>query len=85
MIKTMFQGRVVGALFPRASAVFLVGPFNHWSTAATPLTPRKEDGLWEAQLPDEARTDDMVFFVFQNGRVGGRVHRYDAPQAQDES
>jgi hypothetical protein len=38
-------------VIPSAHAVSLVGDFNDWDEAATPMTPRDTDGIWSVTVP----------------------------------
>jgi len=60
------------AQFPEATAVFVVGDFNNWCTASTPMHVRA-DGLWEADVPPQARTGRVAFWVWEAGHLGGRL------------
>jgi 1,4-alpha-glucan branching enzyme len=37
---------------PSADAVSVIGEFNDWDPAQTPLTPRSSSGIWEGFVPD---------------------------------
>jgi 1,4-alpha-glucan branching enzyme len=37
---------------PSADAVSVIGEFNNWDPARTPLTPRSLSGIWEGFVPD---------------------------------
>ena len=66
------NARTLLAQFPDAAAVFVVGDFNGWCTASNPMHVR-DDGLWEAQLPDHARGGRIAFWVWECGHLGGRL------------
>ena len=66
--------RVIRAQFPTASDVCLVGEFNNWSTAATPMIP-VGSGVWEARLEASIRLQQVWFFVYDTGRRIGRLVR----------
>jgi hypothetical protein len=38
-------------VIPDANAVSLVGDFNDWDDAATPMAPRGRDGVWSVTVP----------------------------------
>ena len=38
-------------VIPGAHAVSLVGDFNDWDEAATPMAPRDTDGIWSVTVP----------------------------------
>ena len=68
--------RVVNAHFDNAAAVYLVGPFNNWSTLATPLV-HLGSSVWHARLPLEADLKGLGFFVWKQGSRMGRFVRQD--------
>jgi 1,4-alpha-glucan branching enzyme len=39
------------AVAPGATSVTLVGDFNDWNVAATPMHAASEDGIWSVSLP----------------------------------
>jgi 1,4-alpha-glucan branching enzyme len=43
-----------------AEAVSVVGDFNDWDKAATPLKKRKKDGVWSVSLNLPWAADDYV-------------------------
>ncbi|MGH7560523.1 MAG: isoamylase early set domain-containing protein [Gemmatimonadales bacterium] len=65
---------------PEASAVHLVGDFNDWSTAATPLVRAEGDGMWHVTVPLVPGRYRYAFVV------DGRLWRPDpeAPALEDE-
>ncbi|HEX8968052.1 MAG TPA: alpha-amylase family glycosyl hydrolase, partial [Chloroflexota bacterium] len=44
-------GVIFGVWAPNADAVSVVGDFNNWDPAATPLQPRQSSGIWEGFVP----------------------------------
>ncbi|HST61755.1 MAG TPA: isoamylase early set domain-containing protein [Longimicrobium sp.] len=48
---------------PGASAVSLVGDFNGWNAAATPLRPAGQGGLWTVEVPLDAGRYTYSFVV----------------------
>jgi len=48
---------------PGASAVSLVGDFNGWNAAATPLRPTEEGGVWTVEVPLDAGHYTYSFVV----------------------
>jgi hypothetical protein len=72
--------RVVNARFENATAVYLVGQFNNWSTLATPLV-NLGSSVWHARLPLEADLKGLGFFVWKQGARLGRFVRQDEPAA----
>jgi hypothetical protein len=66
--------RVIRAQFPAASDVCLVGEFNNWSTAATPMIP-VGSGVWEARLEASIHMPQIWFFVYDASRCFGRLVR----------
>jgi hypothetical protein len=46
-----------------ARAVALVGDFNGWDTAATPMVQQGTDGSWTAQVPIEPGRHEYAFVV----------------------
>jgi hypothetical protein len=67
-------------LAPGATAVTVVGDFNDWNSAATPLQPIREGGLWTVTIPLPAGRHQYAFVV------DGREWRPDpqAPEAPDD-
>ncbi len=55
-----------------AQAVYVLGPFNNWSTTATPMR-RVADGAWEVSLPEGQAMSRLSFFVWRRGERGGRL------------
>jgi 1,4-alpha-glucan branching enzyme len=66
--------RVIRAQFPEATDVCLLGEFNNWSTAATPMM-QIGLGIWEARLEASAQLKQVWFFVFDTSRRFGRLVR----------
>jgi hypothetical protein len=64
---------------PRASRVSLVGDFNGWDTAATPLARDPSAGIWTVTVPLTAGRHVYAFMV--DGRVWTLDPR--APKAED--
>jgi 1,4-alpha-glucan branching enzyme len=50
---------------PHASAVFLLGEFNGWSTTATPMHNTEED-VWQIDVEMAAGQDDFSYFVIDD-------------------
>lgn len=48
---------------PGAQRVSLVGDFNGWDTAATPLHPTSADGVWSVSVPLTVGRHDYAFVV----------------------
>lgn len=48
---------------PGASMVSLVGDFNDWDAAATPMTPAPGDGVWSITVPLEPGRYQYAFLV----------------------
>jgi len=74
------EARTLLAQFPSATAVFVVGDFNGWCTAGNPMHVRA-DGLWEAQVPDEAERGRIAFWVWEQGHLGGKLYWRDRAEA----
>lgn len=72
------QKRVVLVDVPTAKAVFVLGPFNNWSTTATPMRWRPEDGIWEAAVPAATEDEMMALCVWWPGQLGGYLYNHDA-------
>jgi 1,4-alpha-glucan branching enzyme len=53
---------------PNASAVSVVGDFNHWDGRAHPMTPRGASGLWELFVPAIASGQAYKFEIEHQGR-----------------
>jgi hypothetical protein len=62
----------VRARFPLAQAVYLLGEFNQWSTAATPMSYVGR-GIWEAHLTVGTQIKRVAYFVWQCGRPFGQI------------
>jgi hypothetical protein len=73
MVYNTEQTTIVKADFSDAEAVYLLGPFNRWSTTATPMR-REPDGGWIAELP-RSRAENLSFFVWDRGARCGRLVR----------
>ncbi len=58
---------------PDAEAVYLLGPFNRWSTSATPMH-YDGNGEWSAEL-SSASVFNLSFFVWYGGERCGRLVR----------
>lgn len=65
---------------PQAVAVYLMGPFNRWSTTATPMS---RNGLehWVAELDSQVPLASACLFVYEQGRRHGRIVRIESCQA----
>lgn len=48
---------------PGASRVSIVGDFNEWNPAATPLRPTARDGLWSVRVPLVPGRHEYVYLV----------------------
>ena len=72
MLLEVDSGRKVLAQFPDATAVFVVGDFNGWCTASTPMRVGAS-GLWEVELPPGVELGRYAFWVWEAGHVGGRL------------
>jgi hypothetical protein len=68
------RSRVVQARFDDARQVYLLGPFNNWSTTATPMTPVGRD-LWIARVPESTSDAELSFFVWRFNARFGRILR----------
>jgi hypothetical protein len=62
----------VRARFPLAQAVYLLGEFNRWSTAATPMSYVGR-GMWEARVRLESELKRLAYFVWQGGHSFGKI------------
>jgi hypothetical protein len=51
-----------------------MGPFNNWSTLATPMTSVGE-GQWEARVAAGAGLSDLGYFVWPPGEGFGHLWR----------
>jgi len=58
--------------FPRADSVCAIGPFNNWSTVATPLTKIGEDE-WELVVTPDVDREQLGFFVIAHGQHTGQI------------
>ena len=67
------ERHVLRVHMPNALSVYVMGPFNNWSTAATPMQ-RGPQGQWQIELPEGADPASVGFFVWEPGRRFGRVH-----------
>jgi 1,4-alpha-glucan branching enzyme len=62
---------------PTAQQVYLLGPFNHWSTTATPMV-RTEESVWQLsiRLGEEQQPQGehpFSYFVIDRGWMTGRA------------
>ena len=62
----------IRACFPRALAVYLLGPFNNWSSTATPMV-EVEPGTWESRVQSRVPLERYAFFVWEPGARIARV------------
>lgn len=69
-------GNSVRVRFPEAGEVFLVGEFNQWSTAATPMR-NIGDGVWEVTLPMGTSLGRFCFYVLANGQARGHIEHHE--------
>ena len=49
------EGAQFGVWAPNAESVAVIGDFNGWDAAASPLAPRESSGIWEGTA-DEAQS-----------------------------
>ncbi len=54
-----------------AQAVYLLAPFNNWSTTATPMH-REAGGAWESAVPTQ-EVARLAFFVWWIGQRKGQL------------
>ncbi len=73
MIQVPEDTTCVRGHFPDAEAVYLLGPFNRWSTNATPMH-HNGDGEWFTELP-KSSAHNLSFFVWYSGEKCGRLIR----------
>jgi hypothetical protein len=66
--------RIVEARFDNARQVYLLGPFNNWSTTATPMAPVGRD-LWIARIPADTADEELSFFVWRFDERFGQIRR----------
>lgn len=66
--------QTVRTRIPDAAAVFLVGDFNNWSTAATPMH-HVGQGEWEIHLSTSQRIERFCFFVWRQDQPFGHILR----------
>ena len=58
---------------PNADYVAVVGDFNHWDQAATPLTVRPDSsGIWEGVIPAAKHGQRYKYFISWSGGSGER-------------
>jgi 1,4-alpha-glucan branching enzyme len=69
------DGTAFAVWAPNAERVSVIGDFNHWDPAASPLSPKGASGIWEGFLP-EARAGTVYKY-----RVVGRGGLYRADKA----
>ena len=73
MVQSAEETTCLRGHFPDAEAVYLLGPFNRWSTTATPM--RRGDGCeWLAELPTSSAFN-LSFFVWYAGERCGHLVR----------
>lgn len=61
---------------PNANYVAVIGDFNGWNTAAHPLHPRAQSGIWEGFIPGVGRGAVYKFHIGSHNR-GYRVDKVD--------
>ncbi len=54
-----------------AQPVYLLAPFNNWSTTATPMH-REAGGAWESAVPTQ-EVAQLAFFVWWTGQRKGQL------------
>jgi 1,4-alpha-glucan branching enzyme len=57
---------------PHATAIYLLGDFNNWSTTATPLQPTERD-VWQLDLLLPGGHHDFSYFVIDDRWRTGRA------------
>ncbi len=77
------EQRVVRGHFPDASAVYVVGEFNRWSTTATPMV-RDRTGQWVATINDDSQSGRYCYFVWNRGERFAKVRHPEASGDQDD-
>ena len=73
-------GNAVRVRFSEASEVFLVGEFNQWSTAATPMRCAG-DGVWEVTLSQGTSLGRFCFYVLARGQARGQIEHHEIGRA----
>jgi len=73
------QHRNVVVRIPGVVAVAALGEFNNWSTVSTVLERIGTD-QWELRWQPGIDLRNLCFFVWDSGRIGGRVLRPPAYQ-----
>ncbi len=64
------QGYVFRVWAPHAAAVSLVGDFNHWDTAALPLTRTHDGGVWECITDVVQEYDNYKYYITKSNGTG---------------
>lgn len=77
------EGSVIGVNFavwaPNASAVSVVGNFNHWNVGETPMNTRGSSGIWELFVPDIGPNEVYKYAIKSN--VDGNIRAKTDPFA----
>jgi 1,4-alpha-glucan branching enzyme len=79
------NGWVLREWAPNAAEIFLVGTFNNWQRMESYRLHRKENGVWEAELPAEhiRHGDYYKLLVSWNGGQGERIPAWCRRVVQD--
>ncbi len=73
MVQSHVKTTCVRGDFPDAEAVYLLGPFNRWSTSATPMH-YAGNGEWSTELSSSSAFN-LSFFVWYTGERCGHLVR----------
>lgn len=73
----------VWAKFPAQRKVYVVGDFNAWNTAATPLAADGDSGYWSVDVPGAEVGNHYLFYIPGAGNNGYRMDPYAYSIARD--
>ena len=71
---------------PNAKAIYIVGDFTHWEPASTHQLTKKEDGIWEINLPNDALKHGDFYKLWMEWEQGSgmRIPAYARSVFQDD-
>ncbi|MFV0470564.1 MAG: alpha amylase C-terminal domain-containing protein [Paludibacteraceae bacterium] len=72
---------------PNATAIYMIGDFNHWSKSETYKLKPVGEGVWELHLPEDAIQHEQLYklIVEWQGGSGERIPAWSRRVIQDEN
>ncbi len=72
---------------PNATGIYLIGTFNNWQETSEYKLEKKENGVWELEMPENALKHGDLFKmkVYWNGGSGERIPAWIRRVVQDEN